>query len=143
MDMELGKVLGDKRARVDKVAPEATVCDAVTLMNEHNTGSVMVMEGDRAVGIFTERDVLTRVVALRRDPTTTRVKDVMTSTLITVEPRTTVREAMTIMTNRRCRHLPVVVEGRVVGMISIGDLTRWVVRDQQRTIEDLTDFIRH
>lgn len=143
MDVEIAKVLDDKRGRLDVVGPNETVCDAVARMNERNIGSLLVMAGDLALGIFTERDVLTRVVAMRRDPSTTQVREVMTSKLLTVTPSTTVREAMQLMTDRRCRHLPVMHEGRVIGMISIGDLTRWVLRDQQRTIEDLTDYIHH
>ncbi len=143
MEIEIRKILGDKPTRVESVGPDTSVHDAVALMNERNIGSVLVLEAERTVGIFTERDVLTRVVAPGRDPAATQVREVMTTKLLAIAPSTTVHEAMAIMTERRCRHLPVMVEGRAVGMISIGDLTRWVVRDQQHTIDDLTDYIHH
>jgi CBS domain-containing protein len=143
MDMAIWSILEDKGAHVDVVGADAIVADAVAVMNARRTGSVVVVEDDQVVGIFTERDVLVRVVGDARDPRTTRVGEVMTTRLITVEPTVTVREAMALMTDQRCRHLPVIAGNRLLGLVSIGDVTRWLVRDQHRTIVDLTDYITH
>lgn len=141
MDTKIGIVVDNKGGRVERVDSGVTVRSAVGVMNQHVIGSVLVFDGDRLVGIFTERDVLTRVVAEGRDPAAVRVGEVMTRTLIVIDRGTTVHQAMTLMTSKRCRHLPVLEDGRVVGVISIGDLTRWVIRHQERAITDLTDYI--
>jgi len=143
MDSPIAKVLEAKPNHIEKVDLSATVASAVGLMNEREIGSVLVFDGARLVGIFTERDVLVRVVGERRDPTTVRVGAVMTLTPKVVELTTTVGQAMALMTARRHRHLPVVDGERVVGLVSQGDLTRWVIRDQERAINDLTDYIHH
>lgn len=141
MDTKIRAIIDSKGGRVLSIDGGAVVRDAVAIMNEHLIGSLLVLDGPRLIGIFTERDVLVRVVGDGRDPATVRVGEVMTRQIMVVEPDTTVHQAMSLMTTRRCRHLPVLEDGRVVGLISIGDLTRWVIRDQLRSIEDLTDFI--
>ncbi len=141
MDTKIRAIVDSKGGRVLSIDGGAVVRDAVAIMNEHLIGSLLVLDGPRLIGIFTERDVLVRVVGDGRDPATVRVGEVMTRQIMVVEPDTTVHQAMSLMTTRRCRHLPVLEDGRVVGLISIGDLTRWVIRDQLRSIEDLTDFI--
>ena len=143
MDSPIAKVLETKSHHIEKVDLSATVASAVGLMNEREIGSVLVFDGARLVGIFTERDVLVRVVGERRDPTTVRVGAVMTPMPKVIELTTTVGQAMALMTARRHRHLPVVDGERVVGLISQGALTRWVIRDQERAINDLTDYIHH
>lgn len=134
-------VLKEKGRNVFTVAPQSTVTDAVAEMNRHRVGSVMVTDGDRPVGIFTERDVLRRVVGERRDPQHTKVADVMTRELVAVRPNVTVAEAMAIVTEKRCRHLPVVQDGRLVGVVSIGDLMHWVGQGQSVQIQQLIEFI--
>ena len=141
MEAPVSQILAYKGTRVECVASTATVCEAVARMNDRNIGAVVVLDGERPIGIFTERDVLTRIVGRRLDGARTSVTEVMTRSLVTISPATTVHDAMRIVTDTRCRHLPVLHEGQLVGLISIGDLTRWVVVDQQRTIEDLTDYI--
>jgi CBS domain-containing protein len=141
MDAMICKLLEDKATELVTAEPRALVVDAVQLMNARRIGSVLVMEGDSLRGIFTERDVLTRVVAPVRDPAHTRVEEVMTRDPTTVTPETKVGAVMQLMTERRFRHVPVVQGGRVIAMLSIGDLTRWVSRDQRLTIDDLTDYI--
>src|SRR5512143_58132 len=121
-------VLDDKGRAVRTVEPEESVLAAVRTMNEHGIGAMLVMENGQTVGIFTERDVLRRVVAAGRDPAGTPVRDVMTKKIVCVSPSTTVEESMAIVTELRCRHLPVLEDGRVHGLVSIGDLTRWVTR---------------
>ena len=134
-------VLNEKGKTVHTVSPQASVREAVRKMNELGVGSLLVTEEGRPVGIFTERDVLRRVVDAGLDPETTPVAQVMSSPVVTIRPETPVREAMETITTLRHRHLPVVEEGKVVGMVSIGDLLRWVTYYQQREIEHMTDYI--
>lgn len=134
-------ILDQKGTAVETTNPEATVSDAVRAMNRARIGCLVVLDGDRPVGIFTERDVLTRVVDAGLDPTTTPVARVMTRDLVAIRPETQVPQAMAIMTEKRCRHLPVLDGGQLAGMVSIGDVTRWNVRDQRHTIEDLVSYI--
>jgi CBS domain-containing protein len=141
MQSTLSAILQQKGHEVLTVAPDAKVIDAVRKMNEHGVGSLLVMNGDEVVGIFTERDVLRRVVDAELDPRTTRVAKVMTRELITVRQRMTVTEAMAVVTEKRCRHLPVIEDGQLLGMVSIGDLTRWVSREQALHIQDLVNYI--
>jgi CBS domain-containing protein len=135
-------VLASKGRTVYTTSPTATVFAAIATMNERRIGALVVIEAGIPIGILTERDVLVRLVAAERDPRITCVGDVMTRELITVRFDTCVSEAMQIMTKHRCRHLPVTDGGELRGLISIGDLTNWVVCDQQRQIDDLHDFIR-
>ena len=110
-------------------------------MNHHHIGSVLVVDGGKLVGIFTERDVLRRVVGAGLDPHAARVADVMTRDLITIAPETTVEEAMALFTQKRCRHLPVLVDGRLQGVISIGDVTRWMVDTHSTECQHLKNYI--
>lgn len=142
MNEPVTQILEQKTEPLETISPRASVSDAIARMNDRRIGSVVVMDGERLVGIFTERDVLTRVVPNRLDPTVIPVGEVMTRQPITIAPTTTIEEAMLIVSDTRRRHLPVVQGGRVLGMISIGDLTRFVVRDQKRTIDDLIDYVQ-
>lgn len=141
MEPKVSSILDAKRGEVRTIDAAAMVREAVAMMNQHCIGSLVVLDGERLVGIFTERDVLTRVVADSRDPTTLRVGEVMTKQLLVIDRDTSVKHAMSLMTTKRCRHLPVLANGKLVGMISIGDLTRWVIQDQERTLDDLNDYI--
>jgi CBS domain-containing protein len=141
MDTRINVIVDSKGGAIEFVGPDTAVYDAVALMNRQQIGSVLVLDGARLLGIFTERDVLTRVVGAGRDPLTTKVADVMTRKLVVIERTTTVGQALGLMSQRRCRHLPVVDGDRVVGLVSMGDLTRWIIRDQERAIVDLTDYI--
>jgi CBS domain-containing protein len=142
MNEPVTRILDQKTEPVEAISPRASISDAINRMNDRHIGSVLVMEGDRLVGIFTERDVLTRVVPNHLDATSIPVAEVMTRQPITIGPATTVEEAMMVISDTRRRHLPVVHGGRVIGVISIGDLTRYVVRDQKRTIDDLIDYVQ-
>jgi len=137
----LSAVLAEKGRQVYTVAPSVTVRQAVRQMNDAGVGALLVAEGTRPVGMFTERDVLRRVVDAGRDSNTTRVADAMTTELVMVEPSTTVEEAMAIMTASRFRHLPVMEADRIAGLVSIGDLLRWVSISQEMHIQKLTDYI--
>ena len=142
MNETIERVLAHKGDTVEAISPDTSVLRAVERMNECHIGSLVVCDGERPVGIFTERDVLARVIARGLDPKRTPVGEVMTRDLIAIRPDVTVTEAMLVITERRCRHLPVVDDRGLRGLISIGDLTRWIVRDQEQTIEDLYEYLR-
>lgn len=142
MSDRMRNVLDTKGHHVETTAPATTVLDAIQQMNAKRIGALVVVEDGLTIGIFTERDVLVRVVARGCDPSRTHVGEVMTTKLVTVDLDTTVAEAMRIVTDQRCRHLPVIDGGQLRGLISAGDLTKWLVRAQQRQIEDLHDYIR-
>ena len=119
----LGSLLDDQKSIVHSVGPEVSVIECVCLMNEFRIGSLLVIADDQLLGIFTERDAITRVLGEALDPVSTRVSRVMTKDPVWVTPSTTLEEAMGIVTNKRIRHLPVVEDGRVLGVVSSGDLT--------------------
>ena len=123
------------------VAPSMTVAAAVDLLTQNKVGSVLVMDQGRLVGIFTERDVLRRVVGERRAPERTTVGEVMTRDLVVMRPTSTVGEAMKVFSERRIRHLPVLEAGAVVGVVSQGDLNHWMIRDHEGEIQALVEFV--
>jgi CBS domain-containing protein len=133
----LSKLMEERRAAVHSVGPDLSVTECVRQMNELKIGAMLIMEDNRLVGIFTERDAMTRVLGGGLDPTHTPVSEVMTSDPVCVSPATTLEEARALVTTKRIRHLPVVENDRVVGMVSSGDLTHWLVRDQSVRIGDL------
>ena len=137
----IGAVLGEKGRQVHSIAPDSTVRAAVRSMNEAGIGALLVLNRAEVRGIFTERDVLRRVVDAGRDPNTTRVKDVMTYDFVVVETSTRIEDAMALMTAHRCRHLPVMDGDQLVGMVSIGDLNRWVSLNLQNDVQKLTEYI--
>lgn len=135
-------VLADKEVQVFDIAPTATVLEATQKMNDHRVGCLVVMDAGQAVGIFTERDVLRRIVVARRDPAATTIADVMTTDVICCSRDADLEEIKTIMKDRRIRHLPTVdEEGRMVGMISIGDVNAYLARDGEITIRHMQDYI--
>jgi CBS domain-containing protein len=135
-------ILATKGTQVQSVGGEATVLQAVQLMNDHKIGALVVLEGGRLRGMFTERDVLRRVVGEQRSPTTTLVAEVMTSEVACCTPKTTIEEARTVMKNQRIRHLPVVDgEGGLRGLISIGDLNAFEAASQETTIFWLNEYL--
>lgn len=118
-----------------------TVYEAVQKMNQHRIGAILVMEGSNLAGIFTERDALTRVIASNLDPRSTPLAKVMTGNVLTVGPEATVQQVMDIFTEKRCRHLPVIHGGKLVGLISIGDVSRWVANAHRAEAESLRQYI--
>jgi CBS domain-containing protein len=134
-------ILEKKGPHVVSIGREATVLDAAKLMNEHRIGALVVTHGEKVVGIFSERDILNRVVARQRDPATTPVREVMTSPVACCTPQTTRAECRNVMRNRRIRHLPVVKDGRLVGIISIGDIQEVTEAEQQETIRYLHEYL--
>jgi CBS domain-containing protein len=135
-------ILALKGSHVTSIHPDATVFQAAVLMNEHKIGSVLVLEDGHLAGIFTERDILQRVVAQRRDAAATLVHDVMTTEVACCKLHTTLEEARGVMKNRRIRHLPVVDDDdRLLGLISIGDLNAHQTNTQEQTIHLLQQYI--
>jgi CBS domain-containing protein len=138
----IGEILASKRLRdVVTVGSGDSVLEAVRRMDEANTGSVVVLEGSRLAGIFTERDLMRRVVLRGHDVTSTPVSQVMTRDLIFTEPDEGGEEAMSKMTRHRCRHLPVVEGERLVGLVSIGDLMKEISDEQSVEIHFLKEYI--
>ena len=141
MRSQLSDILDEKGSTVYRVAPTDSMLHAVETMSEKHVGALLVCEDDRPVGIVTERDVMTRLILRGRDPRSTTVAVAMTREVVVVEPSTSIDEAMAIMTQRRCRHLPVVHDGRIVGMVSIGDIVRHLSSEQEFEIRMLTDYV--
>ena len=141
MDRPLSSILEAKSGDVLQIDGGATVFDAITKMVEANVGSLLVVEEGDIVGIVTERDYLRRVTLEGRTEKETAVREIMTSPLYVATPDTPIDECMALMTDRRIRHVPVVDEGRVVGVISIGDLVKFISKQQAFEIKYLTDYI--
>lgn len=137
----VSEILRGKGTDVLKIDASATVFDAIKTMVEMNVGSILVTEGDKVVGIMTERDYLRKIALQGRTSRDTLVSEIMTSPLVYVTPETSVEESMAIMTDRRIRHLPVTEKDDVVGIISIGDLVKFQTREQSFQIKYLTDYI--
>jgi CBS domain-containing protein len=136
------ELLGRKGSHVITVGADATVLDAALVMNEHRVGAVVVVDEGRIQGMFTERDVLRRVVGERRDPTQTSVSEVMTRDVFCCTPQTSLEEARGTMKNRRIRHLPVVSgDNQLLGLISIGDLNAHQATAQEQTIHLLQEYL--
>ncbi len=127
---------------VHTVLPTDSVVAAATAMNQHGVGGLVVVDrSGKMVGMFTERDVLRRVVAAGKDPATTVVSEVMTMEVLACRPETSLQECASVMTSKRIRHLPVLNDSGLVGIVTIGDLLAQRVDDQQATIEYLTSFV--
>ena len=135
------QLLDRKDRAVFSVEPEAPVLEAIRAMAAHHVGALLVMQGEVLRGIVSERDYARKVILLGRSSADTPVRDIMSSPVITVSPETTVQTCMQLMTDRRVRHLPVVEGARVVGMVSIGDLVKAVIAEQQQHIEQLEQYI--
>ena len=134
-------VLDEKGADVAMIGPDATVQEAACMMNQRRIGALCVMDGGELVGVFTERDVLNRVVCERRDPSATKVGSVMTTPVTTCGPKGKTANCAAIMSQQHIRHLPVVEGGKLVGMISTGDLMAMQVADKQTHIENLYEYL--
>lgn len=141
MSATVAQILAVKGREVWSVAPDSTVYDALAAMAEHGVGALLVMDGERLVGIVSERDYARKVVLLERLSRTTAVSEIMTSELHTVGPTVSVAECMAMMTELRVRHLPVMHRDKVVGVISIGDVVKNHISDQQSLIDQLEQYI--
>jgi CBS domain-containing protein len=137
----VSEILRGKGGDVLKIEKSATVFDAITKIVEANVGSILVTEDDKVVGIMSERDYLRKVALKGRTSHDTTVGEIMSTPLIYVTPETTIEESMAIMTDRRIRHLPVVENDEVIGIISIGDVVKFQSREQSFQIKYLTEYI--
>ena len=132
--------LFNERETVHSVGPNTLVTECVRTMTTKKIGALVVMDGERLVGIFTERDALNKVLAAGLEPGNTKVSEVMTKDPYCIPPTTTVGEAMELVTSRRFRHLPIVKNGKVLAVVSSGDLTHWLVKDQVGEVQELVDL---
>jgi CBS domain-containing protein len=134
-------LLKHKGRLIYSVPPDAPVLDAIKEMAEHGIGALLVMQNERLMGVVSERDYARKVILLGRSSNETLVSQIMSTPVLTVHPDQSVNECMRIMTESRVRHLPVLEGERVVGVLSIGDLVRAVLEEQQQTIEQLEQYI--
>jgi CBS domain-containing protein len=141
MDTPVSALIERKGSDVHAVASSVTITEAVAEMNKHRIGSILILDGGRIEGIFTERDVLLRVVGAGIDPKTVKVADVMSTSVHTIPSSTTVEETMALFAERRCRHIPVVDNGQLKGLISIGDISRWVADVSRAEADHLKNYI--
>jgi len=138
----VAELLRSKPARaLVTVRPEQSVLEAIKILAEQNVGAAVVMTGERLAGIFSERDYTRKVILKGRSSDSTRVEEIMTANVVVVNPRTRARECMALMTEKNIRHLPVVDEGRIIGMVSIRDIVSDIIADQDFTIEQLEHYI--
>jgi CBS domain-containing protein len=134
------KKIIEGRGAIHAVGPDAFVTDCVRTMSSARIGALLVLNGETLVGMFTERDALNRVLAAGLDPRSTKVSEVMTRDPVSVPPSTSVGKAMELVTQRRFRHLPVVENGKVLALVSSGDLTHWLVKDQIVAVREVDDL---
>ena len=134
-------VLKNKSREVWSTRPDATVYQAIELMADKQVGALPVIENGQLAGIISERDYARKIILKGRSSKETAVSEIMSSPVISVSPHTTVGECMRLVTDNRVRHLPVLESGRMIGMISIGDLVNWIIHEQQETIRQLEAYI--
>ena len=140
--MKLVKHLLDGKGRhIVSVVPDSTVLEAIILMADKAIGSLLVMDDDELLGIVTERDYARKVIIKGRSSKSTRVSEIMTTDVFTTSSAKSVNDCMSVMTEKRIRHLPVLEDNRVIGMISIGDLVQAIISDQKEEIEQLENYI--
>jgi CBS domain-containing protein len=135
------EVLNTKGYAVETIAPETSVYDALQKMSNREVGALVVLEGGAVCGLLSERDYARKVILQGRHSKDTQVQEIMTRRVTTVEPQQTVEACMVLMTDKRIRHLPVIEEGRLIGVVSIGDIVKAVIEAQRLTIEELESYI--
>jgi CBS domain-containing protein len=129
-------------ATLFSISPTASVLDALALMAEKSVGAILVLDGEQLVGIVSERDYVRKVALLERSAFAARVSEIMTAQVITVTPQQSCQQCMQIMTDGRLRHLPVMQGGKVIGLVSIGDLVKHIISEQEGLIQHLEQYIR-
>lgn len=135
------QLLENKDREILTIDPDSSVYDAIKSMADHHIGSLIVMQDERLVGIITERDYSRSVILKGKSSANTAVKDIMTKNVLCTNPKQTVDEAMALMTDKRVRHLPVVENDKVLGIISIGDLVKTIISEQKHIIKQLEHYI--
>ena len=141
MALTVRQLLDRKSSGIYSIRPDASVLEALELMAREDISSVLVTEGEALKGIFTERDYARKVILRGRNSRDTVIRELMTSNLITITPEQTIADCMNIMTDRHIRHLPVLESGKIVGLISIGDVVKSIISDQATTINQLSGYI--
>ena len=134
-------LLGTKKAAVWSTTPDTSVFDALTMMAEKNVGALPVLENDRLVGIFSERDYARKIILKGKSSRETSVREIMTARVISISPGETIERCMALMTEKHFRHLPAVENDRLIGIISIGDVVKSVIEEQEATISHLQGYI--
>jgi CBS domain-containing protein len=137
----ISEILSHKGTAVWSISPEATVYEALELMADKNVGAVLVTEGEKLVGILSERDYTRKVVLKGKSSKTAKVGEILSSHIIHVAPSHTVEECMRLMTDHHVRHLPVLEDSKIVGIVSIGDLVNWIISAQHSAISQLQTYI--
>jgi CBS domain-containing protein len=137
----ISAILNQKGGEIFAVSPDATVFDAISLLAEKNVGALLVMDGDKLVGMVSERDYTRKVVLRGKRSRETKVTEIMSTDLKVVHPREAVGDCLRLMTDKRIRHLPVLEGDKVIGVISIGDLVKWVINCQSAAIAHLENYI--
>ena len=134
-------ILNGKSKEVHSISPDATVYDALKEMSDREIGALIVMKGEKVVGIISERDYARKIILKGKSSKETMVKEVMSSTLINVKPENSVEECMILMTGKHVRHLPVFDKGKFLGIVSIGDVVKSIISKQEMLIEQLSNYI--
>lgn len=137
----VGQILTKAKGGLVTIEPEATVLDALRVMAERNIGAILITQGGNLLGIFTERHYARKVILEGRQSVDTPVRDVMSTEMFPVEPSQSVDDCMSLMTEHRVRHLPVMGDGQLIGIVSIGDLVKATIAAQEQTIDELTRYI--
>ncbi|HXR48156.1 MAG TPA: CBS domain-containing protein [Candidatus Limnocylindrales bacterium] len=137
----ISALLHHKGTALWSIAPEATVFEAIKLMADKNIGSLLVISGDRLVGVFTERDYTRKIALQGKRSKETQVREILSGKIVSVTPHQTVEECMRLMTENRVRHLPVLENGKAIGVVSIGDLVNWTISAQDATIAQMEQYI--
>jgi CBS domain-containing protein len=141
METKVADILEEKKQEIFSVTPDAKVFDTIKLMVEKNIGAILVMNEDRLEGIFTERDYMKKIILKGVSSKETPVKDVMTEKMAYISPDASLEEGLAVMSEKKCRHLPVFENKKLLGVISIGDLAKRIIKDQKVTIHNLNEYI--
>ena len=134
-------LLREKNSHVWSIKPDATVYEAIELMAAKNIGAVPVLDGEKLVGIVSERDYSRKVILRGKSSKVTSVREIMSQDLVTVSPEDSIADCMHMMTEERVRHLPVLADGVLIGILSIGDVVKWIISAQTATIDQLTKYV--
>jgi CBS domain-containing protein len=137
----ISTLLHHKGSAVWTISDNTTVFEAIKFLAEKNIGALPVMDGDRLVGIFSERDYTRKIALAGKSSKNTLVREIISSPVLTITPHNTIEEAMRLMTDKHIRHLPVVDGGKMVGLVSIGDMVNWIILAQSATIDQMQSYL--
>jgi len=137
----VGTLLTSKGQEIWSIAPDKSIFDALEMMADKNISGLLVLDGDKLVGIFTERDYARKLILKGKSSKNTKINDLMTKNILYVNSRNTIEDCMKLMTTKRVRHLPVIDSRRLIGIVTIGDLVKQIISEQQTTIHQLENYI--